>query len=228
MGLWGKLVKSVDVWGEGDTTFVALLKKWNEIFKRTEMFAQFQSVNKPKENPTTADEACTTLIAPDFKVKFWQNIYQGLGLESLGGDVWYSHCRKFPCKYSDWDSAFYQVRIEYIANGKTLGLDYITGDYYDGDEIWEKAALRLSLAVDDDSINTSASAEAETEHSDGVYPPDMFKAMEKPNTGERLANFIKNLGSVPYRIESRVRMAEKAKEAEAEHKQKLDDAFGDL
>ena len=223
MGLWGLLVKSVEVSGETNDTFVSLLKKWNEIFQRSEIFEQIQSVEKPKDNPSTVDEACTTLVAPTFTLKFWNDTYCDL-------DEWACHSSRYKCDFSSWDEAYYQIHIAYSANGKTLGLDYLRGEDCDGDI--NTAALRLSLAADDGSINTSASAEAETEYSDGVYPPDMFKEMEKPKTGERFRAFVKNLTTAETRIKTRTRwaewQAEKEKEAEAEHKQKLDDAFGDL
>ena len=224
MGLWGKLVKSVDVWGEGDTTFVALLKKWNEIFKRTDVSQHYWQVIKPQENPSTLEEACSIIIAEDFSIKFWQDTYQGLGWSD---EEWCTHSHKFKCKDLNWYSAYYQIHIEYSAKGMTLTLDYITGDEDDEDD-YEESCLRLSFYTADGSISKVASATGETEHSDGVYPTDMFKAMEKPKTGERVKQFLLCMNKVASSSDVYKRMKEREKIAEEEHKQRLDDAFGDL
>lgn len=233
MGLWGKLVKSVDVWGEGDATFVALLKKWNEIFKRTDFTQYYWNVIKPKENPATVEEACTTLVADDFIIKFWQDTYQGLG---WADKVWYSHSHKFKCEELHWESAYYQIHIVYAVSGKALVLDYITGCEDDID--YEESVLRLSFFTGDGSVDKTASATGETEHSDGIYPPDMFNAMEKPKTGERLMNFINCMNAVVRSADSKARAEEWAKAHPEEAKQEelekpemnpvLDDALGDL
>ena len=127
MGLWGLLVKSVEVSGETNDTFVSLLKKWNEIFQRSEIFEQIQSVEKTKDNPSTVDEACTTLVAPTFTLKFWNDTYCDL-------DEWACHSNRYKCDFSSWDEAYYQIHIEYSAKGMTLTLDYITGDEDDEDD----------------------------------------------------------------------------------------------
>ena len=229
MGLWGKLIKTVELsWGDGDATFKALLKKWREIFARSEMFGQFQSVEKPKENPSTIDEACTTLIAPDFTVKYWQDAYYAPGGEYTASDVNRSHCshRDFNTikQYENWDSAYYEIHIAYIAGGKTLVFDYITGDY---DVDWEMASLRLSLVADDGSVNTASSVEAETENSDGVHFLDMCKELERESLELAVRKFFENLYNTAWHLEHDAENAAKAKAEEEEHKQVLD-ALGDL
>lgn len=212
------MVKTVELsWGDGDATFKALLKKWREIFDRSEMFGQFQSIEKPKENPSTIDEACTTLIAPDFTVKYWQEAYYEPGGKYTASDVNRSHCyhRDYNklAKYENWDSAYYEIHIAYI-----------TGDY---DVDWEMASLRLSLVADDGSVNTASSVEAETENSDGVFLLDMCKEMERESLELDVRRFFENLHKTAWHLEHDAEYAAQAKAEEEQHKQVLD-ALGDL